>query len=112
MPRDKPAAPARAQTRQARLRGEGDRFVVTIGDGYRDGSAGIVGLSAADRSAARPALESRHPARAHPPGAVQGLRSLRTRSTEIPQAPVRYAMAVTVSQLGPVLNPHGPDLRK
>jgi hypothetical protein len=55
----------------ARLRGEDDRFVVTIGNGYRDGSAGVVGLSAVGRSAARLALESRHPARAHPPGAFQ-----------------------------------------
>ena len=54
--------------------------MVTIGDGYRDGSAGVVGLSAADRSAARLALESRHPASAHPSDAFQGLRSLRTRS--------------------------------
>ena len=45
--------------------------MVTIGDGYRDGPAGVAGLSAADRSTARLALESRHPARAHPPGAFQ-----------------------------------------
>jgi hypothetical protein len=49
--------------RSARLRGEGDRSVVTTGDGRRDGSAaGVVGLSAADRSAARVAPESWHPA--------------------------------------------------
>jgi hypothetical protein len=36
----------------------------------------------------------------------------RTRSTEIPQVRGRRATAVTVPQLGPVLNPHGPDLRK
>ncbi len=45
--------------------------MVTIGDRYRDGSAGVAALSAADRSAARLALESRHPARAHPPSAFQ-----------------------------------------
>ena len=45
--------------------------MVTIGDGCRDGSAGVVGLSAADRSAAHLALESWHPARAHPPSAFQ-----------------------------------------
>ena len=44
--------------------------MVTIGDGYRGGPAGAAGL-AADRSTARLALESRHPARAHPPGAFQ-----------------------------------------
>jgi hypothetical protein len=45
--------------------------VVTIGAGYRDGSAGVAGLSAADRSAARLARGNRHPARALPPSTFQ-----------------------------------------
>ena len=85
--------------------------MVTIGDGYRDGPAGAAGLSAAGRSTARLALESRHPARAHPPSAFQDYAPY-AHVPRNPQVRGRRAMAVTVPQLGPVLNPHGPDLRE
>lgn len=48
---------------------EGDRFVVTIGDGYREGSAGVVGPSAADRSA-EPLRNTASPGPAPPPRAA------------------------------------------
>jgi hypothetical protein len=97
--------------REACLRGEGDRFVVTIGDRYRDGSAGVAGYRPpAGARRDRPWKAGIQPGRIRPAPSRTTLPARTLHRDPASQGPV--AMAVTVPQLGPVLNPHGPDLRK